>query len=83
MDDVLKIIYDKSANNKLLNSRELVKITELLVLEKKLNNYVDKILINSSNHKNLASYRINDKNIVLFDKTILKKIINIENNFKI
>ena len=34
MENILRIIYDKTINNKILNFKDIEKILELLVIEK-------------------------------------------------
>ena len=40
MENILKIIYDRTKENNLLNLNDIKKILELLIVEKSLNNYV-------------------------------------------
>lgn len=56
MENILKVIYDKAINNKILNLHDIEKILELLIIEKDLNDYISNISVQHIRSKNLASY---------------------------
>lgn len=80
MENVLRIIYDKSINNKILNLNDIEKILELLVIDKNLNEYILNIDVQLIKSNNLASYSTYDKKITIFSLTIKKMLQNIEKN---
>lgn len=56
MESILKIIYDKTIDNKILDLKDIEKILEILVVEKRLNDYILNISIQQIIDNNLASY---------------------------
>lgn len=56
MESILKIIYDKTIDNKILDLKDIEKILEILVFEKRLNDYILNISIQQIRGNNLASY---------------------------
>lgn len=74
MENVLRIIYDKSINNKILNLNDIEKILELLVIDKNLNEYILNIDVQLIKSNNLASYSTYDKKITIFSLTIKKML---------
>ena len=80
MENILKIIYDKTINNKILNLKDIEKILELLVIEKCLNNYILNIDVQLIRSNALASYSNYTRKITVYTKTIEQMIRNIENN---
>ena len=80
MEKVLKIIYNKSINNKIIDINDIDKILELLINEKQLNNYVLNIDVQSIRSNNLASYSSHSKKITIYSYTIELMLKNIENN---
>ena len=80
MENILKIIYDKTINNKILNLNNIEKILELLVIEKCLNEYILNINIQQIRSNNLASYSSNTKKITLYTEMIEQMVKNIGNN---
>ena len=56
MENVLKIIYDKSIDNKIIDIKDIDKILELLIIDSQLNNYILNIDIQPIRSNNLASY---------------------------
>lgn len=83
MENILKIIYDKSINNKVLELKDIDKILELLVVNKCLNDYILNINIQPIRSNNLASYSSYTKNITIYTKVIEQMIKNIEKNILI
>jgi hypothetical protein len=56
MENILKIIYDKSINNKIIDIDDIDKILDFLINVKQLNNYILNIDIQPIRSNNLASY---------------------------
>ena len=56
MESILKIIYDKTIDNKILDLKDIENILEILVIEKNLNDYILNINIQQIRSNNLASY---------------------------
>lgn len=83
MEKILKIIYDKSIKNKILDIKDIDEILELLIINKGLNDYILSISIQSIGGNKLASYSNYKKNITLYTKTIDHMIKNIEKNILI
>ena len=84
----MKIIYDKTINNKFLDLKDIEKILELLVIEKCLNDYILNINVQHIRSNNLASYSNYTKDITVYInkieqmvKDIKKDILN-TNNFE-
>ena len=80
MESILKIIYDKSISNKILDLNDIDKILELLVVSKGLNNYILSVSIQPIRSNNLASYSSYTKNIIIYTETINQMIKDIEKN---
>ena len=80
MENILKIIYDKSINNKILNLKDIEVILELLIIEKCLNKYILNIDAQPIRSNNLASYSNYAKKITIYIKTIEQMVKDIENN---
>lgn len=80
MENILKIIYDKTINNKILNIEDIDKIIELLVIEKNLNEYILNIDIQHIRSNNLASYSNHTRKITIYMKMVEQMINDIENN---
>lgn len=83
MENILKLIYDKSIINEILDINDIYKILELLVVNKNLNDYISNISIQPIRSKNLASYSSYTKNITIYTKVIDIMINNIETNILI
>lgn len=83
MENILKIIYDKSIKNKILDIKDIDKILELLIANKGLNDYVLNINVQQIRSDNLASYSSYTKNITVYIKAIDRMIKNIEKNILI
>ena len=80
VENILKIIYDKSFNNKIIDINDIDKILELLINEKQLNNYILNIDVQPIRSNNLASYSNYSKKITIYSHTIELMIKNIESN---
>lgn len=80
MDNILKIIYDKTNNNEILNLKDIDKILELLVSEKSLNEYILNIDVQQIGSNNLASYSNYTRKITIYTKTIDQMVKDIDNN---
>ena len=80
MENILKIIYNKTINNKILNLKDIEKILELLVIEKCLNDYILNINVQLIRSNNLASYSNYTKKITIYTETIEQMVKDIENN---
>lgn len=83
MENILKIVYDKSIQNKILNINDIDKILELLVFNKCLSDYVLNIDIQPIRSNNLASYSSYTKNITIYTKTVDQMIKDIEKSILI
>ena len=80
MENILKIIFDKTSNNEILTLREIEKILELLVIKKCLNDYILNINIQQIRSNNLASYSSNTKKITIYTQMIEQMVKDIGNN---
>lgn len=80
MENILKIIYDKSLINKLLDFNDIEKVLELLIINNELNEYILNINVQSIRSNNLASYSAYDKSITIYSGMIEFMIQNIEKN---
>lgn len=80
MEKILKIIYDKTIDNKILDLGDIEKSLELLVIEKSLNDYILNINIQPIRSNNLASYSTYTKKITVYTETIEQMVKDIENN---
>lgn len=83
MESILKIIYDRSIKNKILDIKDIDEILGLLVINKCLNDYVLNISIQPIRSNNLASYSSYTKNITIYTEAIDQMIKNIEKNILI
>lgn len=77
MEDILKIIYDKSKTNKILDLKDIEKILDQLIIEKQLNEYISDIKVQQIRSKNLASYSNYTKIITIYSNVIDLMIQNI------
>ena len=80
MENVLKIIYDKSIDNKIIDINDIDKILELLIIDSQLNNYILNIDVQPIRSNNLSSYSNYSKKITIYSQTIELMLKNIENN---
>ena len=76
----MKIIYDKSVCNKIIDFKDIEKIIEIIIINKNLNNYILNINVQPIRSKNLASYSNYSKNIIVYAGTVELMIENIEKN---
>lgn len=80
MENILRIIYDKTINNKILNFKDIEKILELLVIEKCLNEYILNINVQPIRSNNLASYSNYTKKITIYTEMVKQMVKDIKNN---
>lgn len=80
MENILKIIYDKSIDNKIISINDINKILELLIIEKQLSNYILNIDVQPIRSNILASYSNYSKKITIYSQTIELMLKNIETN---
>lgn len=80
MENILKIIYDKSSDNKILNLNDIEKILEFLIVKKDLNEYISDINVQNIRSNNLASYSNCTKTITIYTDKINHMVRNIEEN---
>lgn len=80
MENVFKIIYDKTINNKMIGLKDIEKILEILVSEKELNGYIKNTNIEQIRGNNLASYSRYTKQVTIYTKCIEKMVNDINNN---
>ena len=81
MENIIKIIYDKSIKNEFLNINDIETILELLIVNKSLNNYILNLNIQPAiRSNNLASYSNHTKEITLYKKTIEQMTSDIKQN---
>lgn len=80
MESILKIIYDKTIANKILDLKDIEKILEILVVEKRLNDYILNISIQQIRGNNLASYSTYTKKITIYAEMINQMVKDIEKN---
>ena len=80
MENILEIIYDRTIKNKILNLKDIVKILEILVIDKCLNDYILNINVQQIRSNNLASYSTYTKKITIYTQMIEQMLKNIENN---
>ena len=78
MESILKIIYDKTIDNKILDLKDIENILEILVIEKNLNDYILNINIQQIRSNNLASYSSYTKEITVYTEMINKMVKDIE-----
>ena len=83
MENIIKIIYDKSINNSYLNLYDIKKILELLVIEKDLNNYILDIDIQHIRSNNLASYSSYSKIVTIYVNQIYEMLNDIQKDILI
>lgn len=80
MESILKIIYDKTIKNKILDLKDIEKILEVLVSEKKLNDYILNISVQQIGSNNIASYSTYSKKITICIEMINQMVMDIERN---
>lgn len=83
MENILRIIYDKTINNKILSLKDIEKILELLVIQKCLNKYILNINVQQIRSNNLASYSNYTKEITIYTEMIEQMVKDIESNILI
>lgn len=80
MESILKIIYDKTVDNKTLDLKDIEKILEVLVVEKRLNDYILNINVQQIRGNNLASYSTYTKKITIYTEMISQMVKDIGKN---
>ncbi len=80
MENIVKIVYDKSINNKFLNLNDMEKILIFLVANKQLNSYISTISIMPTISENVAFYSECDKKITIYSTTLERVLKNIDKN---
>lgn len=80
MEKILRIIYNKTVNNEVLNLTDIDKILELLIIEKNLNDYIANINVQQMRSNNLASYSVHTKGITIYIEMIEQMVNDIEAN---
>lgn len=84
MDKLLKIIYDKSKKNKILDEYDIFNILVILLDEKTyLNDYLEDLYFDISSDNTLASYHAYTKRITIYSNTIDSMIEKIEKDVKL
>lgn len=83
MENILKIVYDKSINNQIISISDIGKIVELLVVNKDLHKYISNIKVQQIGSKNLASYSNYEKSIIIYSNVIDLMLYNIEKHIKL
>ena len=85
MDNVLKVIYDKSVNNEILCEKDAYNLLEFLTLEKQLTEYVTNIKFQPLRSNKIASYSAKEKiiNINLESAYLILSRLNLKNLTKI
>lgn len=78
MESILKIIYDKTIDNKILDLKDIEKILEDLVVEKRLNDYILNISVQQIRSNYLASYSTYTKKITIYTEMINQMVKDIE-----
>src|SRR5574344_1967324 len=80
MENIFRIIYDETVNNRILSLKDIEKILELLIIDKCLNDYIISLSVQHGRSNNLASYSIYTKKIILHTQKIEYMVSDIENN---
>ena len=77
MEDILKIVYDKSLKYKILDMHDIELVLDHLVINKQLNEYISNVRVQQIRSKNLASYSNYTKIITIYSNVIDLMIGNI------
>lgn len=83
MENIFKIIYDKTKNKSVLSQKDLEKILNLTIVDKRLNEFVNSVDFQSLRSNGLASYSIDTRRITIYLDTIEKLKSNIEHKLLI
>ena len=83
MNDILKIIFDCSIKNKILNDSEIENIIIILIYQRKIDNFISNIYFDDVEINGLASYNMDDKKITIYNRIINKMIKNMNKNLLI
>lgn len=78
MEDILRIVYDKSLTNKILNLDDIEIVLDRLIITKQLNEYISNMKIQQIGSNNLASYSNYTKIITIYSNVIDLMIQNID-----
>lgn len=88
MENIFRIIYDKTKKRDILDKKDLVKILEIAIVDKQLNDFVQSVNIQLIRSNGLASYSVDTKKITIYINTIetmknnIKKYTLIGNEFE-
>lgn len=80
MENILKIIYDKSTKSKIIDIDDIDKIVNYLVIGNELNKQVSNMQIQQIRGNYLASYSPYEKTIYIYYNVIDKMLEDIDNN---
>lgn len=80
MENILKIIYDKSKSNRIINLNDIDKILCLLIENYKLQEYILNMSVQQIRSNNLASYSNSNRELIIYSNVIDIMINNIEEN---
>lgn len=72
MDEIFRIIYNRSKKNQLLCAQDLAKIVEYYTVSQQLNEYVLNLYINNIDSNTLATYSLDDRDITINLKLLQK-----------
>ncbi len=72
MNEIFKLVYDRSKKNQLLCAQDLAKIVEYYTISQQLNEYVLNFYINSINSNTFATYSLDDRSIIVNLKLLRK-----------
>ena len=70
MEKILKLLYDKSIKNNIINLGDIIEITEYLINYKRLDDYIVDLDIKSLQKNKLASYSVLSKKIMIYVDTV-------------
>ena len=83
MEKILKLLYDKSIKNNIINLGDIIEITEYLINYKRLDDYIVDLDIKSLQKNKLASYSVLSKKIMIYVDTVELMMNDIEENILI
>ncbi len=79
----MKLLYDYSLNNKILDSEAIYKIIDFLIKKKELGQYILDVDIKLNKSKIIASYSDFNKKIIIYKNTINILVNSINSEFKL
>ncbi len=82
MIDILKIIFDKSVNNSIIDFYDIDKIIDIITNKKSLHKYISYAEFSGDFINNLGSFDINNKKITLYSHMIKEMVQDIESDLK-